>query len=216
MASAATIIAQAADPGKREVSESCLYLIHKSVSASEGNALDISETMDLLEKTDDRIAAIYSVHSGRPEEEFKALMACNNGNGKWLKASEAIAEELADEIIPNPRKQLDKKERKTGKEMISNLKKHWNAIMDIIGAKEAAEIPGNGTAEIPENRAGDDVLQKTIAELENHVRTLEQENARLGALPTMTNPTEDPHPTEVVLSSNRLSYNNDIRSFISK
>lgn len=207
VASAATIIAQAADPGRREVSESCLYLIHKSVSASEGNALDISETIDLLEKTDNRIAAIYSAHSGRDEEEFRELMACNNGNGKWLTAIEVIEEELADEIIPNPKK-TDKKDRKTGKEIVSNLKKHWNAIMDLIGVRDVVEIP--------DNKTNGEALQKTISDLENKVRTLETENARLGALPTMTEPAEDPHPTEVVLSSNRLSYDNDIRSIISK
>lgn len=208
VASAATIIAQAADPGKREISENSLYLIHKCVSSSEGNSLDISETIDLLEKTDNRIAAIYTAHSGRSWESFRELMACNNGNGKWLTPEEALEEGLADKIIPNQKKMAEKKSNRIQREMIAGAKKHWNAIMDIIGLSEPTDVK--------EVKNDGHAWQKTIAELENKVRILEHENARLNAMPTMTEPAEDPHPTEVVLSSNRLSYNNDIRNIISK
>jgi Tfp pilus assembly protein FimV len=54
---------------------------------------------ELLRKTDERLSHLYSFHSGRPAEEFKALMAENGGEGRWLSAEETIAAGLADKII---------------------------------------------------------------------------------------------------------------------
>ena len=59
-ASAATIIAQAANEGCREIADSALYLIHNSSCIAEGNATDLKQHAELLEQTDERIAAIYS------------------------------------------------------------------------------------------------------------------------------------------------------------
>ena len=98
-ASAATIIAQAASEGCREISANALYLIHTAVCATEGNAAEIAGKLDLLHQTDARIAAVYAARSGRPAEEFEALMAENNGNGRWLSPEEAVAAGLADKVV---------------------------------------------------------------------------------------------------------------------
>ncbi len=90
-ASAATIIAQAASPGCREISANALYLIHTAICATEGNAAEIAGKLDLLRQTDTRIAAVYAARSGRPAGEFETLMAENNGNGRWLSPEEAVA-----------------------------------------------------------------------------------------------------------------------------
>ena len=74
-ASAATIIAQAASPGCREISANALYLIHTAICAAEGNTAEIAGKLDLLRQTDTRIAAVYAARSGRPAGEFEALMA---------------------------------------------------------------------------------------------------------------------------------------------
>jgi ATP-dependent protease ClpP protease subunit len=99
VASAATIIAQAASEGRREISAGALYLVHNSVAACEGNAGDLRQSEELLTKTDERIASLYAARSGRPVAEMAALMALNNGSGKWLSPEETIAEGLADRII---------------------------------------------------------------------------------------------------------------------
>lgn len=52
VASAATIIAQAASQGHREVSPSSLYLVHCSTASIEGNAEQLEAHVDLLHKTD--------------------------------------------------------------------------------------------------------------------------------------------------------------------
>lgn len=98
-ASAATIIAQAASEGRREIASSALYLIHKSSSAIEGNAADMAERIELLEKTDDRIASIYAARSGCEKAAFEELMAQNGGRGRWLSPEEVVAASLADAII---------------------------------------------------------------------------------------------------------------------
>ena len=98
-ASAATIIAQSASKGCREIASSALYLIHQSSSLIEGNAADLVERIDLLKKTDERIASLYAQRSAREKESFEALMAENGGRGRWLSPEEVVAAGLADTII---------------------------------------------------------------------------------------------------------------------
>ena len=98
-ASAATIIAQAADEGAREISGNAMYLIHRSMCAIEGNAQSLEARAELLHKTDERLAQLYALHSGGSVEKYAALMAENGGEGRWLTAEEAVAEGLADRII---------------------------------------------------------------------------------------------------------------------
>ena len=100
-ASAATIIAQAADKGCREISSNALYLIHNSMCAIEGNASTLESRAELLRKTDERLAHLYAQHSGREAENFVELMAENNGEGRWLTAEETVEAGLADKIIDN-------------------------------------------------------------------------------------------------------------------
>lgn len=98
-ASAATIIAQAATKGNREISQNALYLIHQCSSQAEGNTGELTQTIDLLEKTDQRIAAIYAQAAAREVRHFVQLMSRNNGKGEWLAPKETIELGLTDRII---------------------------------------------------------------------------------------------------------------------
>lgn len=98
-ASAATLIAQAASEGRREIAAGALYLIHNSECSVEGNVAELEARIGLLRKTDERLAEIYAVRSGRPAAEFAALMAENNGAGRWLSPEEAVEAGLADRVI---------------------------------------------------------------------------------------------------------------------
>lgn len=98
-ASAATIIAQAADEGCREISGNALYLIHNSTCSIDGNSASLDARAELLRKTDEQLARLYALHSGGEAEFFLALMAENNGEGRWLSAEEAIELGLADTLI---------------------------------------------------------------------------------------------------------------------
>ena len=100
-ASAATIIAQAANEGCREISTNAMYLIHKSTCAIEGNSSSLDARAELLRKTDERLAHLYAMHSGGEVEHFVQLMSENNGEGRWLTAEETVQAGLADRIIDN-------------------------------------------------------------------------------------------------------------------
>ena len=98
----ATVIAQAASPGCREISSNAFYLIHCSESAAEGNSRSLSAAKELLDRTDERIADIYASRSGRPVAGFAALMNENGGKGRWLTPGETVEAGLADTVIPSP------------------------------------------------------------------------------------------------------------------
>lgn len=100
-ASAATIIAQAADEGQREISDNAMYLIHRSTCSTDGNASSLESKAELLRKTDEQLARLYAERSGRDAEFFAELMAENGGEGRWLTATEAVEAGLADTIIDN-------------------------------------------------------------------------------------------------------------------
>ncbi len=100
-ASAATIIAQAADEGQREISDNAMYLIHRSTCSTDGNASSLESKAELLRKTDEQLARLYAERSGRNAEFFAELMAENGGEGRWLTATEAVEAGLADTIIDN-------------------------------------------------------------------------------------------------------------------
>jgi ATP-dependent protease ClpP protease subunit len=98
-ASAATIVAQAASPGCREMASTALYLVHQSLCSTEGNADELQAEVEMLRQTDRRIAEVYAMHSERSVDDVLELMAANGGRGKWLSVAEAIAEGLVDKAI---------------------------------------------------------------------------------------------------------------------
>lgn len=188
-ASAATIIAQAAAEGGREIMANALYLIHRSVSSTEGNALDLQQSLDLLAKTDERLAAIYSSRSGREVEQIVALMNENNGNGRWLTPEEALETGLVDRIIePTAARRTIKARITTAAErLISALRPTADepmprAVLDI----EAAAVEARSTAAVEALRRG-------------------QERAT----PTTIEATEDPSDREAEEPANAASYSRD-------
>ena len=119
-ASAATIIAQAASPGCREISANALYLIHTAICAAEGNAAEIAGKLDLLRQTDTRIAAVY---------------AENNGNGRWLSPEEAVAAGLADTVTDNG--------ERTAPSLAGNIARGWERLLAGIGLNRREELPAD-------------------------------------------------------------------------
>ena len=98
VASAATVVAQAASQGGRSVASTALYLVHNASTAVEGTARAAAAAAELLAKTDRRIAELYAERSGRPVEAFEELMARADGAGEWLSAAEAVEVGLADAV----------------------------------------------------------------------------------------------------------------------
>lgn len=96
-ASAATILSQAGN--KRKISSNSLYLIHLASTFRSGNKNDLRESLQVLEKTDDRIASLYEARGGNNADFYKEIMSRSNGNGEWLSPQEALDYGLVDEIV---------------------------------------------------------------------------------------------------------------------
>ncbi len=189
VASAATIIAQAASEGKREISKNALYLIHKSISASEGNSNNLSETIDLLNKTDEQIVEIYAMRSGLPADNFRQLMEYNNGNGLWLNAKETIERGLADTYIETS--------------PIQNIRKKWNELVNLIlktPDDKKSEIVLN-TNQILQNLDNDNDKLSQLKEIKSKIK------------PPETLKKEDPSYDEIIMSENARAYYKDVQQF---
>lgn len=236
-ASAATIIAQAASPGCREISANALYLIHAAMCAAEGNAEELEAKTELLRKTDERIAAIYAARAGRPAAEFETLMAQNNGNGRWLSPDEAIAAGLADVVFNAPEVlNCTVVNDKPIHNYMVKIKNTYNGILRRLGLTpgESAEVEIteeqiatlNQSLEQSDTREAElqgqlqnaqSAHEQTRGELtavQNRVAELEAELARKKAAPTLTKEIEDPSVAdEVKLTGNAKAYDQDVRNF---
>lgn len=100
-ASAATIIAQAGDDGKRMISDNALYLVH-SAKLGLMAFLDDEDAMMIAEdlaKFNDRAAKLYAKRSDHDERAFLDLMSKNKKRGKWLDGDEAKEWGLVDAVF---------------------------------------------------------------------------------------------------------------------
>ena len=192
-ASAATIIAQAASPGCREISANALYLIHTAVCATEGNAAELTGKLDLLRQTDARIAAVYAARSGRPAAEFETLMAENNGNGRWLSPEEAVAAGLADVVTDaagHPAPSLTR-----------TIARGWDRLLVRIGLSTGEQLPADRNVLHTEGEERE-LLRRSAAA----VRQAQQR-----VVPTQTRPREDPSYGDLVRTANQRAYSEDAK-----
>ena len=194
-ASAATVIAQAASEGCREISAHALYLIHNSICTAEGNAEELATRIDLLRKTDARLAEVYAARSGRTPEEFTLLMAENNGNGRWLSPEEAVAAGLADTVTDNG--------ERTAPSLAGNIARGWERLLAGIGLNRREELPADRNVLLT---AGE--RQELLRRSATAIRQAQQ-----NASPTCTKPREDPSYGDTVRTANQRAYAEDAKRF---
>lgn len=194
-ASAATIIAQAASEGCRQISANALYLVHNAICATEGNAAELAARLDLLHRTDERLAALYAARSGRPAEEFAALMAENNGTGRWLSPAEAVEAGLADTVMGN--------ETAAAPPAVHNFVRRWCRLT----ARTVAEP-------VPAPDEDRNILHFDDDTQLHEARSVTASRAgQEGVLPTATQPREDPAVHEALPTANGRAYAADARRF---
>ena len=194
-ASAATIIAQAASEGCRLLSANALYLIHTAICSTEGNAAEIAGKIDLLHQTDARIAAVYASRSGRPAAEFEALMAENNGNGRWLSPEETVAAGLADVVTDAAGHPVPSLTR--------NIARGWERLLIRIGLSAGEQLPADRDRNVLHTEGEErELLRRSAAA----VRQAQQR-----VVPTQTRPREDPSYGDLVRTANQRAYSEDAK-----
>lgn len=198
-ASAATIVAQAASPGCRLIAPTSLYLVHNSIAAIEGNVDELRAEVEMLQKTDERIASIYAAHSGRNIEEMAALMAENGGRGRWLSPDEAIAYGLVDA-------RLDEGEEQT---LAERAKRGVQALLRAIGLG-VDEISGDEVRDV--NYISRHGVEHTGPQASTEGSLIAFSEAQRQAKPTETESVQDPDLVELGSDPRSLAYEADARS----
>jgi ATP-dependent protease ClpP protease subunit len=92
-ASAASFIAMAGDTV--QMAPQSMMMIHDASGLCMGNAGDMRELADLLDKTSENIANVYAQRSGKPAEDWRAAMHAET----WYTDKEAVDAGLADKIV---------------------------------------------------------------------------------------------------------------------
>jgi ATP-dependent Clp endopeptidase proteolytic subunit ClpP len=93
-ASAASLIAMAGD--KITMPENTFMMIHNPLSWAGGNASELREVADTLDKIAEALVTTYVNRTGQTAESIKSLLDAET----WLSAEEAVAMGFADEISP--------------------------------------------------------------------------------------------------------------------
>lgn len=92
-ASAATYVALSCN--EVEMADGSLFMIHKAWTLAVGNADDMMDTADLLEKIDNSIAKDYAAKTGAEVDDMIGLMAAET----WLDADEAVEMGFVDRVF---------------------------------------------------------------------------------------------------------------------
>jgi ATP-dependent Clp endopeptidase proteolytic subunit ClpP len=91
-ASIASVIAIAGD--RCVMADNALLMVHNAWAVAAGNAADLRDMAEVLDKVDGSIVAAYVEKSGQDEEAVRAVMA----DETWFTADEAFAFGLIDEV----------------------------------------------------------------------------------------------------------------------
>ena len=92
-ASIASVIAMAGD--RIVMAANSQMMIHDGSGMCIGDAADMRELADLLDRQSDNIAAVYADRAGGTVAEWRALMTAET----WFTAAEAVEAGLADEVL---------------------------------------------------------------------------------------------------------------------
>ncbi len=214
VASAATVIAQAASAGQRFVSANSLYLIHNSSCAAEGNSEELEAQVELLRKTDERLSSLYARHGGHPQEEYATLMSSDAGKGTWLSALETIDAGLADAIIDTTLSTSESQQESLQQDQQQQEEEYATDGVKAI-LRNISRRLGLSTKKTPRKvglpKCGHNVLHAPHSYRDVSHSIIEmQEGQRRVAASKVAN-SEDASLEEARLTANEIAYRNDIQ-----
>lgn len=124
-ASAASYIAQAADPGCLVMARNALMMIHDANGFCMGNAAAMREAADLFDLLSDNIADIYSQRAGGTAAEWRERML----DETWYTGAQAVTAGLADEMTdPDP-----------AEEPVPEMSNRWDLTIFAKAGRPVAE-----------------------------------------------------------------------------
>ncbi len=209
VASAATVIAQAASEGQREISPNSLYLIHSASCAVEGNAIELAQRLELLRKTDERLAELYARRSGREAEIYSSLMAEESGAGRWLTAAEVIDLALADSLIESNVAESDVEtevEPSILEEALESVKDVVRRVGKRIGVAVEDDVREVSRHSVTHGDAVEVTEQRSMIAFDEGQRAVRKSVVR---------EIEDPGIGELRRSANASAYDMDVRRMMS-
>lgn len=131
-ASIASVIAQAGD--KIVMLSGAQMMIHEGSGLCMGNAAEMQQMAELLDRQSDNIATIYAERAGGTPEEWRTRMRAET----WFSAQEAVDAGLADEVEALPRK---------GEKVEEQVTARWDLSVFNYAGRAAAPAPVFNVAE---------------------------------------------------------------------
>lgn len=125
-ASIASVIAQAGD--KIVMLSGSQMMIHEGSGLCMGNAADMAQMAELLDRQSANIADIYAERAGGSPDEWRERMKAET----WFNAEEAVASGLADEVEALPRK---------GEKVDEQVTARWDLSVFKHAGREQAPAP---------------------------------------------------------------------------
>jgi ATP-dependent protease ClpP protease subunit len=133
-ASIASVIAQAGD--RIVMLSGSQMMIHEGSGLCMGNAQDMQQMAELLDRQSDNIATIYAERAGGTPDEWRTRMRAET----WFNAEEAVASGLADEVEALTRK---------GEQVEEQVTARWDLSVFNYAGREQAPAPAINAADTP-------------------------------------------------------------------
>lgn len=142
-ASIASVIAQAGD--RIVMLSGSQMMIHEGSGLCMGNAAEMQQMAELLDRQSANIATIYAERAGGSPDEWRERMKAET----WFNAEEAVAAGLADEVEAQPRKGEQVEETVTARWDLSvfNYAGRAKAPAPTITNEAEPEVPAGGIVE---------------------------------------------------------------------
>jgi ATP-dependent Clp endopeptidase proteolytic subunit ClpP len=144
-ASIASVIAMAGDTIR--VGHGAMFMIHNPWTIAMGDADDMRETADMLDKVGESLIDIYHTRTGIDDKELRKLLDAET----WLTASEAVAQGFADEIDEGAAP--EEAATDAFRERVSALAKEFRQPADMNSLRAVAAVFQSATADKQRNRS---------------------------------------------------------------
>lgn len=142
-ASAASVVAMAGDV--REMPENSFMMVHNPWGVAIGNAEEMRETADVLDKIGGSLVKVYAKHTGKSEDEIKPMLAKDT----WLTADECLemgfATKITDKVEAQAKYDMDRADLPANVRAVYQAKKTVTPPAPAAAPAASAPAPAANT-----------------------------------------------------------------------